>query len=240
VEINKLNRIVVLILVLLLPESCTSIPGVHEGLNEGVTVFAIPSLGEFSAVKMEKCLIRGISNANPDLQVMSGKNFRDALFPWFELGIMPQNPDDLAKLFRKPVVQKRIEELGIRYVVSLSGGTIVKEPEGGIGCGGGYGGAFCLGVITWDKETQFFSIIWDSKIQDYIGKIEETATGTSWFAAVFIFPIGLPSSPDRVACNDLGWKIAQVISGEQMQENQIIESTAETSEDSGSRYGFAP
>ncbi len=58
------------------------------------------------------------------------------MYPWFEPNTAPSRTEELATLLARPHIKDRISELGIRYVVAISGRTtFATEKWGG---GGAY------------------------------------------------------------------------------------------------------
>jgi len=89
--------------------------------------------------------------------------------------------------------------------------------DGSMICGGGYAGAGCFGVLTWDKKARLAASVLDLKNSLREDNLNATASGMSWLAIVGIFPVGAPSDVLGVACRDLGTRLTSYLNGEVQQ-----------------------
>jgi hypothetical protein len=118
--------------------------------------------------------------------------------------------EELKVLLGRSAVRTKIDHLGLRFVVAVSGGTTESEHKGGILCGAGpqYGG--CLGFEWWDRETNLKAVVWDLKQAEEVEKVDVSASGTALMPA-FAFPIPLIPTTETEACSILAKKIAETI-----------------------------
>ena len=156
-------------------------------------------------VRFAKCVAKAILNNKPDQRFFAADAFKDALFPWLETA--PNTPDDLNILLARPLVQDRISELGVRYIIVLAGGTKVdsswKRP---FFCG--YSG--CLGLTWWDRKTNLLAIVWDMKAGNKAGELTATSSGTAVVPA-FVIPIPFIPLTETTACSDLGRHLVEFL-----------------------------
>jgi len=171
-------------------------------------------------VDFSSCISKRISNVNSDIKIIPSKEFRDAVSPWAELKNVPNKPEGLNEWLKTSLVQSKIQEFGIRYVIHLIGRKWITSWTGG-----GYGS------LWYEEENRIdvLASVWDVKVNDYVGTINESADG-SVGGGFYIVPFFSYADAEDAICNDLGEKLAKVISGEELQETQAIESPSETSE----------
>lgn len=143
-------------------------------------------------------------------RVMSTIAFKDAMFPWFEAKHAPKDPISLDHLLRKPHVRTRIDDLNVRYLISL---TSRNESDGfpGFICGAGYGGGGCLGLAWENNETSLDAVIWDLQKGGSVGSFSTESTGTSLAIGV-ILPIIFIAYTEEEACKKLANAITSDLS----------------------------
>ncbi len=146
--------------------------------------------------------------------IVSFDEFRRTAFPDLSPESAPRNPKYLSMLLQRTDFRDRIRPFGIRHIAFI-GGVTKTVTDGGIACFGAGPGAGCFGLITWDKNSRLGASVLDLNYPRREENLDASASGTSWFAIVGIFPIGLPSDPSYVACKDLGGRIARSIANEQ-------------------------
>ncbi len=201
-------RFVTLILLVVLA-GCSS-----QSIEDTGATLAAPALGEVVVVLGDEtgipaCVRRAMQESNPDIGLIASKDFRNALFPWFELATAPRTVADLTSLLNKPKVQKRIESLRIRYVIVVSGGTNETKTEGGIiGTGGGY-----LGFASWKKISRLSAIVWNFGRAEKAETIRAKVSGTAAVPA-FILPLPFIPATETAACNMLGERLAESLGGD--------------------------
>jgi hypothetical protein len=156
-----------------------------------------------------ECVRLAIEASNPSLWTMPGARFRDAMYPWFEPETAPANADELTLLLARPAVRARLEALNVRYVVIVDANTTSRD-EGFFFCGGGYGGAGCLGIGSQALESTVKAAVWDIKRQTSAGKVSSTATGDNVSIGVVV-PLFFVSKTEEAACAGLGQEVARML-----------------------------
>ncbi len=157
-------------------------------------------------VEFAECLEEAILSNRPDQRFVGANAFRDAFFPWFEPNTAPDTPDDLRRLLARPVVQNRISELGVHYVIVLAGSTQEGHGFPGVLCGG----TGCLGLAWWDRETKLTAIVWDMNTAGKVGEFTAMASGTAVVPA-FVIPLPFIPPTETTACNDLGRSLVELL-----------------------------
>jgi len=141
---------------------------------------------------------------------MSTIAFQNAMFPWFEAGYAPKHPLSLDHLLRKPHVRTRIDDLNVRYLISLSASNESGGFPGFI-CGAGYGGGGCLGLAWENSETSLDAVIWDLRKGGSVGSFSADSSGTSLAIGV-ILPIIFIAYTEEDACKKMADAIASDLS----------------------------
>src|SRR5215469_6742489 len=91
--------------------ACTSTSKTHSEARPqiavesgGIAVLADP-VGELTNDDyVIECLHGALHSARPRLLIISGQDFRDALFPWFEPDTMPANEGEYGSILARPAV----------------------------------------------------------------------------------------------------------------------------------------
>lgn len=183
----------------------------HKGLEAGETVTILSAAQSLQQTKFAECVDRAMRESAPALNTMPGSKFRDALYPWFEPAAAPATVDELTVLLARPAVKRRVAELKVRFVVVVSGNTS-GDSRGFFDCGAGYGGAGCLGVESWDRETRISAAVWDLTQGSSVGDVTAKTAGTSVAIGIGV-PILFLALTESAACDGLGQRLAQFVTG---------------------------
>ncbi len=119
----------------LLMAGCT-LPEVHEaretvtGMEPGEAVTVISgTVGTAGEGGIASCVRSAMEEAGPALRNISADEIDDVLTPWFGPGATPTNDESLSALLARPAAKRRIEELAVRYIISVSGRTAFYDPD---------------------------------------------------------------------------------------------------------------
>jgi len=148
-----------------------------------------------------ECLGDRLKNSN--FAVMSEQEFIDALYPWFEPRTAPKHLKRLKRLMQEPVIQEKVREEKIRYLVWLDGEVESQGATGAMSCGMGPTGAGCFGYTSWDKEAVFEAIVWDLVDLTEEARIQVDSEGTSYVIGI-VAPIPLLTPVESQACSGMG------------------------------------
>jgi len=102
-------------------------------------------------------------------------------------------------LLERPLVRSRVHELGVRYLISISGATSYGEAKGLFTCGADEAGAGCLGIASWEKVSDISAIIWDLHRTKELEKAAVSATGRTTLVGIIV-PIPFFRSTKKKAC----------------------------------------
>lgn len=165
--------------------------------------------------ELVKCVSTQIKLAHPDLHIVPADEFRRVAFPDLPAEKAPSRPESLALLLDHSVFKERVAKLGLRYLIVV--GALTKQPKLEVwgGCGGGYGGAGCLALVVWDKESRMAASILDLREPVKPYELKETVTGNPWLAVIGIIPLAMPAPTESKACTDIGATIGKHLSAGQ-------------------------
>jgi hypothetical protein len=183
------------------------------GLRSGESVVILATSyhkGKATEGKFLECVNDQVQRGPHGVKVHSNLEFTDALFPWFEPRMMPQNAEALPELLQRPGVTERIEQRGIRYIVWINGATEQTSGGGSLSCAVGPGGGGCFGLTWWEDDASYDAAVWDLQQKIDTGKVSADAHGTSMIPALII-PLPLIARTQTAACKGLARELQQFI-----------------------------
>lgn len=157
------------------------------------------------------CIRDKIQELLPGGHYVPSKVFRDALFPYFEPQTAPKTDEELSSLLAKPLVRRRIEDLGIRFFISVLGTTTLGEDKGWGIAGAGPTGGGCLGVGWAGKESNVAVTVWDLKAAHKSGTLTARSEGISGVVCIGL-PIPIISATETAACGAVAKRLAKFLS----------------------------
>ena len=149
-----------------------------------------------------RCVGDRMGRGGARMNVISEGAFRDAVFPWFEPRTAPANTSDLPEIMSTPVVARRLEELGLRYLVWIDGSTVRTDSAGSMTCSVTATGGGCFGFLTWENDSSYEATVWDVRSGQAVGRVSSDAIGTSYIPAVVV-PVPLIARVQNSACASL-------------------------------------
>lgn len=161
------------------------------------------------SVDFAECVLRGMHRANREITFIDSQEFRDTFFPWFETRTAPAWPEDLVLLLNKPLVQEKISQLGLRYIMSVSGTTRADEWVHNIEAGAGYGAPAVIGYGKKSYHTQIITRIWDLEEPASSTSLSVNDSGYAYYLCCMIPVFYVPSGTESNACKEMGEKLAQ-------------------------------
>jgi hypothetical protein len=145
-------------------------------------------------------------------KIFGEQQFTDALFPWFEPSTAPSSAAGLRTLLERPGVSERLNQIGVRYVVWLDGNTRKTDSGGSVACAAGPGGAGCIGLGWWEKQSGYVASVWDLSNGTELGSVSTDVTGTSVLIGA-VAPIPIITPVQRTACNRLADQLRSFLVG---------------------------
>ncbi len=156
------------------------------------------------------CVSKKMSKGSQGVKVIGEQEFMDAMFPWFEPRTAPVYTSDLPEIMSQPALAKRLEEIGLRYLVWIDGNTQRTESSGSMTCSITAAGAGCFGFLSWENDSSYEASIWDVKTGSAVGKVSSDATGTSYMPAIVV-PVPLIARVKAQACNTLAGQLVNFL-----------------------------
>ena len=145
-------------------------------------------------------------------KIFGEQQFSDALFPWFEPSTAPANAAGMKTLLDRPGVVERLGQIGVRYVVWLDGSTRKTDSGGSVACAAGPGGAGCIGLGWWEKQSGYVASVWDLRTGTELGSVSTDVTGTSVLIGA-VAPIPIITPVQRTACSRLAEQLRSFLVG---------------------------
>lgn len=163
------------------------------------------------------CISDAVRREQPGWRIVSPDEFRRTAFPDLSPEAAPNSPEYLGLLLNHASFRERISSLGLRYLISVHGGTEQKG-EASAGAIGGGGAAVLVVGGLWERNTRLTASILDLKESREAGSVAASATGRPWFFAVLPSPLvlGMPALTESTACGELGQALAKFLAGEKL------------------------
>lgn len=150
--------------------------------------------------------------ANKPFQIYAGSQFIDAFYPWLEPSTAPVNPQGFTNFLSRPGVAERVSALGVRFIVWVDGVTQKTDGGGSIACAVGPGGAGCLGLGWWEKQSDYEATVWDLRDGVSAGTVSTDVKGTSVMIGA-VAPIPIISPVQSTACDRLAGQLKSFLIG---------------------------
>ena len=185
---------------------------IEIAVDEKVAILGRSDAGHYETDRdFTDCLGDKLENSN--FRVMSEEEFVDALYPWFEPRTAPKHLKRLKQLMQDPVIQEKVREERIRYLVWLDGKVESQGLSGTMTCGmTAYGGG-CFGYQSWDKEAEFEAVVWDLTDLTEEARIQVDSEGTSYVIGI-VAPIPLLTRVKSEACAGMVERLRSYFSNE--------------------------
>lgn len=181
--------------------------------DEAVVILAKPQIeGATAEDDFMDCVSRSLASGSRKLQVHGNDEFVDQLFPWFEPGTAPTQPEGVTTVLSRPDVSERVAATGVRYIVWLDGSTRKTDGGGSLACGAAPGAAGCIGFGWWEKEAAYEATIWDLKQAKSAGSVGANVTGTSAIVGAIV-PLPFIARVEGTACNRLAEQLRSFFRG---------------------------
>lgn len=166
---------------------------------------------EAAEQRFAACLRESAAAAGRPVRVVTGTQFRAAIFPDLDPRLAPRSLASIRSLIPDPRFRSRIDASGIDYLAVLGGETHSSELKGGITCVGGYMAAACFGKLWRDHESNLSALLIDLRLNAQTLAGEIAARDTGWFAMLGVLPVGVPSAHEGMACKRFGDAVAAAV-----------------------------
>ena len=140
--------------------------------------------------------------ASESERLIPSHDFRAAFYPWFEISTAPTSLEEFFKLLQTTPVSEKLEDMQVRYIVTVSGETLRHDPEGGIVPIAGYGSGGFFGYMKMPKTSGLSAVIWDVKESVFVGELDSQSQGSDRIVA-FVLPVPIFSMTETNVCEAL-------------------------------------
>ncbi len=184
--------------------------------SEGIVLLAnaTESVENISLVTdddMEACIVPAMRSANAHLRLIPARTFRARLYPYFSPSTMPGSLDEFQRMINDAVVHARIDTLRIRFLVLVERAGSANDVKNGIFCGAAMETGACLGLMLWDRRSEFVASVWDLRTQRSLGNVSVNAQGRGYMPALLIpLPVYVPATHNR-ACQEFGQMLGRTL-----------------------------
>ncbi len=159
-----------------------------------------------------QCLYGQLRSRASEVNIISENQFKDEMFPWFEPRLAPTRAELVNVLLEEPVIAAKVENLNVRYLVWIHGESEARNKQGMMTCTLSPAGGGCLGVLSWDNNSNYEASIWDIREGTPMGVISTEATGTSVVPALGV-PLPLIARTKNASCKSLGQQLGDILAG---------------------------
>lgn len=182
--------------------------------SEGIVILARQHDGGHDTEEsFMDCVTDELSDYSDSIRIFPEQDFVDSLFPWFEARTAPASLEALPALLNRPGVSERLAEIGVRYLVWVSGASERVDGGGGMSCAVGPGGGGCFGFVWWDTASDYEAAIWDLKQGESVGAVSADASGMSYVPALII-PVPMIARTQAAACKGLAEQLTEFLVGD--------------------------
>ncbi|HJN52817.1 MAG: hypothetical protein QGI68_12855 [Pseudomonadales bacterium] len=190
-------------------ENRQTVTGIEEG--EALVILGRASYNELETEEsFTNCMAKAMSRGDSPLALVTEKEFKDKLYPWFEPRTAPTSADDLTDLFARPGVAEQVSNTKVRYLAWIDGNTVTIDKGGSFSCTLSSFGGGCFGMSYWEEDASYQASIWDLKNLSTAGEISADANGTSYLAGLVV-PIPIMARPGSAACKALAKQLKEFL-----------------------------
>lgn len=117
------------------------------------------SAGDSHEIQLTACIAPVVPSPAPAAGAL-----RDALFPWFDPGVLPEQPDAIAALLSRPAVQARLAALDVGRLLLYAVRDGGHDKTDRLACTAGPSGA-CIGLYRERQLLVIDAALWDVATQ---------------------------------------------------------------------------
>jgi hypothetical protein len=163
------------------------------------------------AQRMTDCITSTVTKQGNKIKVTDAQQAKNAFFPWLEESVVSFSPKQAATLLSNRMIQQRSRESRLRYVVFITEEYGSSHMKGPFFCGGGYGGAGCLGAAGIARETTVHAVVWDLERgrQAELSATENAHDLLVGFVLPLWIPGGLPTTTQ--ACHTMAQDLLRMV-----------------------------
>jgi len=152
------------------------------------------------------CVGKRLRVSSPPVEIVLTDSVRNEFYPWLEPSTAPKSIDSLRTWLSEPAIKEKMRRIGIRYLLSVQGGTSTSIPGGGIFCAPNG----CIGFAYGSHESSFTATIVDLQSEEQPREVTSRETSGVYVPA-FMLPIPFLAPTEAAACERLAKDIHAVI-----------------------------
>lgn len=220
----RINARIIGPLVLLLPllGGCVVVPASHVTTSRSLSDTAVIGAGGTIAVlfssdfapetrrglgeDMVSCVRDAVRDGVPGVVVASHEQFFQTVFPGLDREHVLLRADTLPALVSRPDLRQRIDDARIDYLVLVGARAEGEAFAGGLA-------PAPLAVGGWDKRVRMTATLFDLRNGAAVGSGTAEASGSVFFIAPLLIPLGGGVDPEGPACKALGAELVRVLRG---------------------------
>ena len=201
-------------------------PGSAAANSPGLAILSY-NLDVASPLHIVDCLTMPLAKQDKQIRILPAQQAKNALFPWLEESVLSLEPEQAAMLLSDDLIREKARKTGLRYLVFLTQARGSSSMNGPFACGGGYGGAGCLGGARIGRETTVAAVIWDLERGRESRELSETKRAHDILVGL-VLPLWIPGglSTRMEACHTMAQKLLQIVrDADSVPEGSISETT---------------
>ena len=159
---------------------------------------------------MVKCIRAAVRDDMPGVTVVSQEEFFTAVFPGLTSQQVLLRADTIPVLVARPDLRRRIDQARIDYLVMV-GGQLTTDRKSWILWVPPFVGPVVWG--GWDKNARMHATFFDLRHGGAVGSGGAEASGSGFFVAPLLIPVGGGVDPDAPTCRALGAEVVRLLGG---------------------------
>ena len=180
-------------------------PGAQHGSVAILNYGFAPTLAKTSVT----CMSHALGKLKHGIEVVPAEKALDAFYPWLEVAM---DSDAALQVLASQKVSAQAREAGVDVILVLTHAGAESHMKGPFFCGGGYGGAGCLGGATLNRQSEMTALIWDLRRPQESRQIVAMGRAHDLLLGL-ILPVWIPGgrSTKTLACEDMAGAIDHVL-----------------------------
>ena len=170
-----------------------------------------------------ECVENGLRSRLKNSTIISEESFRDLISPWFELCNKPSNESELKAVLSNPLINRRLNEIGLDFIIYVEGSTRWRESGKVVG-----GDFIVMGYAQKERKSNIVTTIVDINSSKLLG---DTVVRSKGIIAIPIFmlfaPIPIGLATETSACRQTVQHIAKYLMGESLCDQNVVEDDEE-------------
>jgi hypothetical protein len=148
------------------------------------------------------CIAHAVTPAATVAGARPGEALRDALFPWLDPGVAPDDAAGVARLLERPAVRARLATLGVGKLVLFTARDVEAREKQNLYCAAGYNAGACFGLYESRTGYAVDVTVWDVARREPLAT-DRTNVERRLGAVGILIPIPFFSSNEAEACEQM-------------------------------------